>query len=673
MNFVEFREVLNKHMNKVLEGNVFEVAIDRDEIVDIYLASFPTGTNEIFRKRRWHDCSCCKSFIKQIGGLVSINNGVVTSIWDFNTGDTTYQPVIDALSKYVHSKSIENIFATKESKYGIETNYEYLGDGGILTFDHFYLETPPHLKLNERKYDTVGTYKGEMRAIRDVFKRSLEEISEESILTVLELVSQNSLYKGNEWQTALTSLLSHNRNYRKSNNKEAYLWENTTNVGIIIGKIKNHSIGVLLTDITEGMDLDMAVRRYEKIVAPENYKRPNTIFTKKMVEGAEKKILELGYMNSLGRRYATLDDITVNNILFCNRDSAKRIVGSVFDSMLSETTDKNKFSKVEEISIEDFVNKVLPLTSNIEVYLENSHRNNMVSLIAPKNIESKTMFKWNNNFSWAYTGNITDSSMKERVKSAGGKVDGVLRFSIQWNDIEKDNNDLDAYCIEPNGNKIYFRNKVGHTNGRLDVDIRVPKDEVAVENITWSSTYGMSKGIYKFYVNNFDNRGGRGGFRAEIEFNGEVYSFDYSKELRDGENVYVAEVTFDGSKFSIKELLPSTNSSRKVWNLDTNNFVPTSVVMHSPNYWDEQQGIGNKHYFFMLKGCENDESPNGFYNEFLDNELNKHRKVLEAIGSKMRVEHAEDQLSGLGFSATRRAELIVKVHGMSTRVLKIKF
>lgn len=681
MEFLEFRNRMVDNFSAITQDvtHLFEVNLDKDELWNLYLDSFPVGSNNIYRERREYDCSCCRQFVKAIGNAVVIKNNKVHTIWDFKTDDAVYQPVINALDTFVKAHVVTDVYVSKLKKIGTDHNFEQMANGKIVQWDHFYLDLPD--KFVDKSNRSEGDIQGSFRDTRNVFKRSLDEISEESINIILELISQNSLYKGEEWSGVLNDFLKYKIEYdalSDDTEKNNYAWEKSVVAGTVIGRIRNHSIGTLLINISEGMDLDTAVKKYEQIVAPSNYKRPKAIFTKKMLEEAQGTIEELGYMDSLPRRYATLDDITVNNILFSNRDSAKRITGTdIFADMSKEiAVNPKKFSKVEEIDIDKFVSDVLPVAKELEVLFENRHAGNMVSLIAPENMESKTMFKWNNGFSWAYSGNITDSAMKERVKAAGGKVDGDLRFSIQWNDTEVwSRNDLDAHCYESSGEEIYYAHSRSQTYGMLDVDITQPKQDVpAVENITWADRKTMRPGTYKFFVRQFANRGGRDGFRAEIEFDGQVYSFDYRKELKQNEDVFVAAVTLskDGI-FSIEELLPSSVSTREVWGLNTNQFIPVSVMMYSPNYWDEQDGIGHRHYFFMLKDCVNPEKPNGFYNEFLKQELMQHKRVFEALGGRMAVKDMDDQLSGLGFSATKRNDILVKVKGQTERILKIKF
>jgi hypothetical protein len=65
-------------------------------------------------------------------------------------------------------------------------------------------------------------------------------------------------------------------------------------------------MGTLLTDISEGMELDKAVKAYESIVAGPNYKRPKPIYTEKMLQNARKSLEQKGYLESLPRRHARL-------------------------------------------------------------------------------------------------------------------------------------------------------------------------------------------------------------------------------------------------------------------------------------------------------------------------------------------------------------------------------
>lgn len=688
--FKDFVKAIQKNLQQMSKDSsrLFTVNVDTEELYNLYLDSFPAGTNEIYRERREYDCSCCRHFIRDVGNVVSIKNGELHTIWGINpVSDDKYNVVAAALDAYVKQKAVLGVFLKKEKRIGTPENREMLPTGKINKYEHFFVDLPEICIFKECYGHTLEGDLSQFRDVRNVFKRSLDEISKEAVDTVLELIAQNSLYKGAEWKKQLTEFKNYQKEYGKltDEQKELWIWEKSISAGAVIGKIRNHSIGTLLVNISEGMDLDLAVRKYEQIVAPVNYKRPKAIFTKKMLEDAKKTITELGYMDSLQRRFATLDDITVNNILFSNKDAAKRITGAMdlFDEMEQDVAiDPKRFSKVEEISAEDFIKNVLPVAKELEVYLENKHIQNMVSLIAPEVADAKTMFKWNNGMSWAYTGNITDSDIKENVKAAGGSVTGIVRFSIQWNDGNgKDNSDLDAHCLEPQGgDHIYFSHKISrYTGGELDIDITDPiyqcksNGGVAVENITYPSKERMKPGTYKFYVNQYSFRNSQG-FKAEIEVNGEIHSYEYNAPVRG--NVDVAEVILDQSgNFKVVDKLPGNCAtiSKDVWGIKTLQFTPVSVVCYSPNYWDEQKGIGHQHLFFMLKDCINPEEPNGYYNEFLKPELEQHRKVFEALGAKAYVKDVDDQLSGVGFSLTKRNDLIIKVKGATERVVKVKF
>lgn len=678
MEFNEFKKEFQKHFNTMVKTKekLFLTDVDNNVMWEKYLESFPEGTNLIYKEKREFDCNCCKHFIRHYGNIVSIKDGKLVSIWDIKDLKTPFKEVSEAMSKFVKTNTIQNVFVTTFAKLGTDKNRQLCEDGKVLTWDHFYYELPDHY-VYSGKY-SIESVQGQCRDSKNVFQRSMEELTLEAGNIILELIDQNSLYRGEEHKKAVETFISYKKKYEKLSEKEKdnWCWQNSSDNPI--ARIRNSALGTLLIDLSaEDADVDKAVTKFEKVMAPSNYKRPNAVFSNKQKEDAKNKVDELGFTNSLARCFAQLEDITVNNVLFVNRDAKKKLKNvSPFDDLKEENKiNPKRFDKVEEVKIEDFMKNILPTTTSIELMVENKHIGNFMSLIAPKDKDAPTMFKWNNNFCWAYNGDIADS-MKQRVKEAGGNVEGVLRFSIQWNTDEYNPNDFDAHCIEPNRNEIYFRDPCNlSTRGNLDVDIRNPvKGKPAVENITWPIKAKILEGNYKFFVHNWQHRGGRTGFSAEIEYEGQIYSYEYSKELKQGEKIVVAEINFskkDGIKFISS--LDSSVSSQDIWGIETNKFSKVEVLMFSPNYWDDQDKIGNKHYFFFLENCINETTPRGFFNEFLNEQLTPHRKVFEALGSRLRVEDCDHQLSGIGFSSTQRNSILAKIDGSISRVIKLVF
>lgn len=670
MDFTTFKDAMAEHFKALEDKPLFRTAAPKDGLWETYLGSFPEGANPMFRERTEHDCNCCKQFIRAIGNAVTISGGELISIWDCDVKDPRYAVVAKAMSDYVKSFPIENIFLHTERVAGTDFSHEApkVPGGNTIRWPHFFAKIPACYVV---KGEHMGTLLSHTKADHDVLLRSLKEFDLDIVDTVLDLIAQNSLYRGEEHKKLLSSFKNTKKLFDKvpEAQQDLFVWSMVkTAKNPAVMRIRNTVIGTLLADLAEGKPLEDAVGAYEAKVAPVNYKRPTALVTKKMVDQAKKAIEELGYMEALNRRYAVVEDLTINNVLFADRTAKKQM--DVFDELAAETVAKKpkNLDKVETVTMDTFVKDILPKVDSIELLFEHKHASNLVSLIAPEDTQAKGMFKWPNNFSWSYTGDLTDS-IKERVKRAGGNVSGDVRCSLSW----YNRDDLDLHMVEPNGFEIYFGRLRSSTGGHLDVDMNahyIVNDPV--ENICYPDRKRMPTGKYVLKVNNYNQRESKDvGFEVEIEVDGVTHTFSHSKALTGNKTVVVAEI-HKGADGSLKVIpvMDSQVASKEIWGIKTQTFHKVSLVLNSPNHWDEHQ-VGNKHYLFMLEGCKNDEPTRGFYNEFLSEELNKHRKVFEVLGSKMKVAPAERQLSGLGFSSTKRTDILCKVTGSFSRMLKI--
>lgn len=691
-------------------GKLFRVAMSGQQVWDLYLKSFARENDPVFRdpSSSTHNCNHCNNFIRRYGNVVAIDDAYnIITLFDVPaTGE--FEDTAKTLSEVIKASNVTEVFfetynelnslpyescskqnqvfllgtAVNHKQYTQEEadKYGVVKAGEIRTFDHM------HLHLNRDFVDMSGAsveaVMGGYRDAKNVFQRAMETISLDTLYLVKDLINQGSLLDGTTHLYKIEQIIPLKMEYNSVPPAFRDNWCWVKSYKLSFAKFRNELIGVLCSELSEGEELNKACQSWNKRVDPANYMKATAPITKKQIEEARKFVEENGYVESFNRRFATLDDIKVSEILHSNVGDGGIKGVSMFDSVKSTSTrhKRNEFAGVEEIGIEKFMSDILPGCTSIEAFLLNSHEGNMVTLTTANNPDSKPIFKWNNNYSWTFNGNLAGKSqIKEAVKMAGGNVEGVLNFRLAWNDAGlNDNSDLDAWAQEPDGQRIGysagFRRDSGNQrtsmSGQLDVDNTQPSGKMAVENITWTTLSRMRNGTYRFWVNQYSDRGSRG-FKVEIEFGGDIYTYEYNQRVVG--MIAVAEVTLKDGEFTIRHILPETGvSSKEIYCLSTNEFHKVNLVCLSPNHWGDNN-VGNKHYFFMLDGCKTPNAIRSFHNENLLPDLAEHRKVFEVLGATNMIEQGGKQLSGLGFNATVRDELVVKLQGTHKRMIKLKF
>jgi hypothetical protein len=222
------------------DGNIPKQDTIKQKLTELYQKAFPVGSNDVFRQRPTHDCNCCASFIRTVGNVVAIIDGKIETIWDVVVeGEPVYTEVAGVMASYVRGRPIDDLFLHYLPYAGVDTNRDNLAD---ITWDHFYTKIDSRFVMEEKK---IGAYLSHRRGVRESYLNGLRQIDGEAIDTVLDLLANGSLYRGDEKEGNLLKFKELVEGFRETDdtNFMLYVLNTVDTVHESIAKMRGTSMG----------------------------------------------------------------------------------------------------------------------------------------------------------------------------------------------------------------------------------------------------------------------------------------------------------------------------------------------------------------------------------------------------------------------------------------------
>ena len=149
--------------------------------------------------------------------------------------DEPYATVARNLAQLVKSKPVCNVFVSKVVKLGTDKNNVWIETPTrhVHTWNHLFYKLPNHLLCAVS--DSEEAVQGALRTNKTVLKRALDELSMDAFDIVLDLISQGSLYRGDQYKSDLEAFVALKKKYEvvPREERDNFCWVESAKVGYV--------------------------------------------------------------------------------------------------------------------------------------------------------------------------------------------------------------------------------------------------------------------------------------------------------------------------------------------------------------------------------------------------------------------------------------------------------
>lgn len=266
---------------------------DAEGLNDLYLDSLPS-------ERQVHTCTACRRFIETFGGLVHVaaTGEQMPAMWRPETVPEFYRPAFEALHGRVARARITSVFLTPLKVWGTPATGPWT---------HMAVDVPNHLVFKGAALTAEQSMAAAKENVRTV-ATALTTFTPAMLDQALRLLDGDHLSRSEKFIGPVRWLRGlHDR--PKGTIGHNLLWAAVAEAPEGYCHPRSSVIGPLLEDVAAGFPFDKIKKKFDAMLHPLRYQRPQAPPASGNIAAAEALVEKLGLAPSLERRFARIDEL----------------------------------------------------------------------------------------------------------------------------------------------------------------------------------------------------------------------------------------------------------------------------------------------------------------------------------------------------------------------------